>query len=93
MEGRQKPGAAGGFLLLLEVCCAQPMALQEGWELMGMLLEKCLALCSHQTRAELRGATRALFSASVDRAALSLPEPLCPLDRAARWLFPSLGWW
>lgn len=26
MEGRQKLGAAGAFLLLLEVSCAQPVA-------------------------------------------------------------------
>lgn len=92
MEGRQKPGAAGAFLLLLEVSCAQPVALQEGHELTGTSLGKYLALCTHQTMAELQRATRALFSASVDRAAPSLPEPPCPLDRAAKWLFPSLGW-
>lgn len=58
MEGREKPGAAGALLLSLDVCCAHPGALQEGHELTGTSLEKYLALCAHQPRAELRRATR-----------------------------------
>jgi len=42
-------------------CCAQPAAPEEGQELTGALLERCLALGTHQTGAEPRGATRAAF--------------------------------
>lgn len=81
----ERPGAAGAFLLLLEVCCAQPVALWKGWELMGTALGKHLALCSHQAGAELRRAPRALFSASIPSQATS------PTGSCSQVAFPISG--